>query len=58
MKALTFDEWKDLGYRVRRGEKSTGRNKQNKPIFTRDQVEEDSTFDDWAERTGFLRAKS
>ena len=45
MKFLTFDEWKALGYRVRRGEKASGRNKQGKATFTRDQVDEDESFD-------------
>jgi hypothetical protein len=45
MKSLTFDEWKALGYRVRRGEKASGRNKQGKAAFTRDQVDEDESFD-------------
>jgi hypothetical protein len=45
MKALTYDEWKDLGYQVRRGEKANGRNLQGKATFNRDQVEEREDFD-------------
>lgn len=45
MKSLTFDEWKALGYQVRRGEKASGRNKQGKATFNRDQVDEDGNFD-------------
>ena len=40
MKALTYNEWRDAGYTVMEGEKSTGRNKDDVATFTRDQVEE------------------
>lgn len=36
--ALTFDEWVENGYRVKKGEKSSGRNKDNKATFTLKQV--------------------
>lgn len=45
MKAKTFDEWKAAGFRVRRGEKATGRTKAGQATFTREQVEADDTFD-------------
>jgi len=45
VKAKTFDEWKSAGFRVRRGEKATGKNKQGVPTFTRDQVDDDDFFD-------------
>ena len=45
MRALTYDEWRDLGYQVRKGEKSSGRNAQRQPTFTRHQVEEREDFD-------------
>ena len=45
MKAKTFDEWKAGGFRVRKGEKATGRNKQGVPTVTREQVDEDDFFD-------------
>jgi len=45
MKSRTFDEWKASGYRVLKGEKSTGRDKLGRPTFTRDQVDEDDAFD-------------
>lgn len=45
MKVLTYDEWRALGYQVRRGEKASGRNAQGKTTFTRDQVEEREDFD-------------
>ena len=40
MKAKTFDDWKLLGYCVSKGQKATGRDKNGKATFTRDQVEE------------------
>ena len=40
MKARTFEGWKLLGYYVRKGEKASGRDKNNNPTFTRDQVED------------------
>lgn len=46
MKAKTYDEWREIGYQVRKGEKATGRDpKTGKPTFTRDQVEESRRFD-------------
>ncbi len=45
MKSLTFDEWKAAGFRVRKGEKATGRNHQGQATFTRDQVKSDEDFD-------------
>ncbi len=46
MKARTFDDWKAAGYRVRRGERSTGRcTRTGLATFMRDQVEEDDRFD-------------
>lgn len=45
MKALTYDDWRDLGYQVRKGEKASSRNPQGKALFTRDQVEEREDFD-------------
>lgn len=45
MKALTYDEWRDLGYQVLKGEKASGRNASGKCTFTRDQVEEREDFD-------------
>lgn len=45
MKDETFDDWKILGYRVKRGEKATGRNKAGVATFKREQVEEDDGFD-------------
>lgn len=38
MKAKTYDEWRQLGYQVLKGETSTGRNKKLEPTFTREQV--------------------
>ena len=41
MKAKTFDEWKEIGYRVKKGERSTTRDSRTgKALFTRNQVEE------------------
>ena len=44
MKARTFEGWKLLGYYVRKGEKATGRDKNDKPTFTRDQVDDQEDF--------------
>lgn len=46
VKAETFENWKAIGYRVRKGERATGRcPKTGKATFTRDQVDEDESFD-------------
>jgi hypothetical protein len=42
MKAMTFDFWIAAGFRVRRGERATGRNDKGEATFTRDQVDEGS----------------
>ncbi len=34
----TFNEWSENGYRIKKGEHATGKNKENKHTFTRDQV--------------------
>lgn len=40
MKAKTYDEWRELGYYVQKGQKATGRNREGIPTFTREQVED------------------
>lgn len=46
MKAKTYDQWRELGYRVRKGEHATGRDpRTGARTFTREQVDEDSRFD-------------
>lgn len=45
MKALTYGDWRDLGYQVRMGEKASSRNPQGKALFTRNQVEAREDFD-------------
>jgi hypothetical protein len=37
----TYDEWKDLGFHICRGEKSCGRDEKGIPVFSELQVEED-----------------
>jgi hypothetical protein len=44
MKVRTFEGWKLLGYYVRKGEKATGRDKNDKPTFTREQVDDQEDF--------------
>jgi len=39
MKALTYQDWLDAGFQVRKGQKSKAKNKAREPTFTRDQVE-------------------
>ena len=34
----TFDEWSDSGYAIKKGEKSSKRNRWNEPLFHRDQT--------------------
>ncbi len=41
MKTKTFNEWKDEGYYVRKGEKAVGRNALGISVFSEDQVEFD-----------------
>jgi antirestriction protein ArdC len=41
MKAKTYEEWKELGYQVRKGEHSTGVDKNGHRTFTRDQTEDE-----------------
>lgn len=45
MKAKTYEQWKEIGYQVKRGERSTMRDAQGRPLFTREQVEESRDFD-------------
>ncbi len=46
MKPLTFDGWKAAGFRVRRGERATGRcPRTGAATFTREQVEPFAGFD-------------
>ena len=49
MKSVTYLGWKAIGYQVREGERSSGRNSFGQPIFTRDQVEEVSNGAYWNE---------
>lgn len=37
-KARTWNEWKDRGYHVVKGQRATGRNAEGVATFTRDQV--------------------
>lgn len=39
MKSLTYRDWQAAGYQVKRGEKASGKDKQGRPTFTRDQVD-------------------
>ena len=44
MKQKTYDEWRELGYQVRKGERATGTcPKTGKRTFTREQVDERDT---------------
>lgn len=45
MKAMTYDSWMAAGFHVRKGERSTQRNKKGEAVFTRDQVEENGPRD-------------
>jgi len=38
---MTYDEWKELGFHVVKGEKSTERNEKGQAVFRPDQVDED-----------------
>jgi hypothetical protein len=40
MKNKTFKRWKELGFYVRKGEKSKKRNKRGVCVFSEDQVED------------------
>ncbi len=44
--ALTFDQWKRLGFRVAKGEKSAGRNTKGVCLFTEAQVLRNEDFDE------------
>lgn len=47
MKSKTYDEWRELGYQVRKGERATGSDpKTGKATFTRGQVDEREEYDD------------
>ena len=52
MKFKTYDEWRELGYQVRRGEKASIVSSPNgiQHVFSRDQVDERDDFD---KRNGF-----
>jgi hypothetical protein len=45
MKAKSYNDWRAIGYQVKRGEKATGKDRAGAPTFTRDQVEETRAFD-------------
>lgn len=38
METHTYDEWKDLGFYVCKGQRSSGRNDEGKALFRADQV--------------------
>jgi hypothetical protein len=44
MKYKTFQEWKDEGFHVIKGEKSKIRNKHGKCLFSKNQVKKDRYF--------------
>lgn len=37
-KSRTYNEWKAAGFQVKKGEKSTHRNREGSPVFTKTQV--------------------
>jgi hypothetical protein len=43
--SMTYDEWKELGYHVIKGEKSRARNNKGQAVFSPNQVDEDE-FDE------------
>jgi hypothetical protein len=45
MKSKTYEEWREIGYQVMKGQKASGRNKDGKATFTREQVEERELID-------------
>lgn len=46
MKMRTYDEWRELGFQVRRGERASGYDaRRHLALFSRDQVEERDDFD-------------
>ena len=47
MKDLTYDDWKLNGRHVIRGEVSTKRNGQGKPVFSYEQTEPDDDSSDY-----------
>lgn len=50
MKFKTWDEWKEEGYFIRYGEKSTKRNEKGVALFSEEQVVFDDNFlDDYSE---------
>lgn len=38
----TYEQWKKINYHVRKGQKSTSRNDEGVPLFSRKQVEKNS----------------
>lgn len=48
MKMKTYDQWKELGYQVKKGEVSNHRDKQGRAVFSRDQVREQYDLGDYA----------
>lgn len=47
MKAKTYDDWKLLGYQVKKGQVSNLRDAQGRALFTRDQVREQYDLGDY-----------
>lgn len=45
MKLLTYNEWRAIGYQVKRGAHSYQRNAKGQPVYDREQVEEKEDFD-------------
>ena len=46
MRELTFEQWRELGYHVKKGERSMNRDvSTGKAVFTRDQVKESPSYD-------------
>lgn len=45
MKLKTYDDWRDAGYQVKKGERAAQRDTKNRPVFSREQVEERNDFD-------------
>jgi hypothetical protein len=45
MKMKTYEDWKLLGFQVKKGQKASGEDKAGNPVFTKDQTKPLPGFD-------------
>ena len=56
MKLFTYEEWKNLGFHVKKGEKSTKRRINGVPLFTEEQVEKTQSNNSYTESYAYYQS--